>query len=670
MKTSKKFTSAVLVILTTALLSWNDISDSKKEVNVFGYTYLYNNKELNNDDLYALIENEEQYLPDTNQVPAAQDVVIQKIPGDNNHLLMMAFYSKENYSGPFLTLQDGFGIVFRDDGKGFDKKAGDGFYTARVAADVREFRKQAVLMDHQMKKSNYKAFRYVHRALVYDPDVSEGFDASKFDANEPVSISGLTNALSSDLSAFATAKATTLDSIKRNSTIITNLAVVEDSTRTWNNCAQKGNVNGPWTFGTLMRQLASKDPSNIATDAEVSTFIKNWLNKWKEVQVINGDSVKARTLVNNVLNPWLNQSKSAGAPSGQLDMRFAPFKLIAIVNRFDLRDGALNGIPGSPCGEGRFVFCLLKNDCTRALQMTVIFEYGINKPATCSDQKAWAQQWVNLKNLPLGRSEYNQALQDITDQFSLCGTNPNKPNQSSLDQLRTNDVALSPAPKTWELRQFALDSTGNLVEEAVGQTPADKFNARTVNANLQDVQVMVDYVNKNRATINKEKNVVPQTWNGVPFLAGSSHILDSPTGALPKVYHWDGTDSSNVSTFIKDNNSRFFFSFNTCAGCHAGETQTHFTHIDPVFFGTEATLSGMITGTAGTGGAIDFDNNPANDTMAVKDAALRPTTNPKIRNFNEIKRRAQDLKKVTSTTCSSILSISSELLFQPLNSVD
>ena len=150
MKTSKKFTSAVLVILTSALLSWNDISDSKKEVNVFGYTYLYNNKELNNDDLYALIENKEQYLPDKNQVPAAQDVVIQKIPGDNNHLLMMAFYSKENYSGPFLTLQDGFGIVFRDDGKGFDKKAGDGFYTARVAADVREFRKQAVLMDHQM----------------------------------------------------------------------------------------------------------------------------------------------------------------------------------------------------------------------------------------------------------------------------------------------------------------------------------------------------------------------------------------------------------------------------------------------------------------------------------------------------------------------------------------
>lgn len=674
MKTSIKYSSAVIIVLTTTLLSWNGISDSKTGNDGISNHVDENSIGLSDADVYNLIEEQEQYFPNKNQVPAAQDVLIQKIPGDNSHLLMMAFYSKENYSGQFLKLEDGSGLVFRDDGKGFDKKAGDGFYTARINADVKEFRKQAMSMTQEMKKSNYKPFRYIHRSLVYDPDAAEGFDATKFDANEPVSISGLTNALSSDLStqstfsSLTTTKATTVDSIRRNSVIITNLGVVEDSTRTWNPCAQKGNVNGPWTFGTLMRQLASKDTSNIATDAQLSDFVKNWLNLWTTNQVINGDTVKARTLVSNILNPWLKQSKNAGAPTGQLDMRFAPFKLIAIVNRFDLRDGALNGIPGSPCGEGRFVFCLLKNDCTRALNFTVIFEYGINKPPTCSEQKAWAQQWVNLKNFTLGSSEYNQALQNITDQFALCGTNPNKPNQSSLDQIRTNDVALSPAPKTWELRQFVLDSaSGNLREDAVGQSPADKFNARVANA---DVQIMVDYVNKNRKAINSETNVVPSTWNGVPFLAGASHILDSPTGAPPKVYHWDGTDSSNPSTFITDNNSRFFFSFNTCSGCHSGETQTHFTHVDPVFFGTEATLSGMLTGTAGTGGAIDFDNNPTNDTMAIKDAALRPSSNPKIRNFNEIKRRAQDLKKMVSTTCSSVLSISSALMFQPINSVD
>ena len=63
----------------------------------------------------------------------------------------------------------------------------------------------------------------------------------------------------------------------------------------------------------------------------------------------------------------------------------------------------------------------------------------------------------------------------------------------------------------------------------------------------------------------------------------------------------------------------------TCWGCHGGETQTGFTHIDPVFYGTEATLSGFLTGRAGTDGAIDFDRDPDNDVMTVKDPALRPS---------------------------------------------
>jgi hypothetical protein len=414
-----------------------------------------------------------------------------------------------------------------------------------------------------------------------------------------------------------------------------------------------------------MRQLASKDPTHIASNAALSTFVKNWLNKWSTTQIINGDSVKSR-LVGNILNAWLTQSQNGGAPSGQLDMRFAPFKLVAIVNRFDLRDGVRNGIPGSPCGEGRFLFCVIKNDCSRAVQMGVIFEYGINKPGTCDGRKAWAQQWVNLKKFAVGSTSYNDALQTITDKFTKCGTNPSKPHQSSLDQLRTNEVALSSNPKIWELRQFVLDgTTDNLKLEPVGQTPADKYNAKKVNA---DVQGMVDYVNKNAPDIKNETNVVPLTWNGAPFLGGSSRVLDSPTGQPPKVYFWNGTDSTNASTFIKSPDARFFFSFNTCSGCHGGETQTHFTHVDPVFFGTEATLSGFLTGKAGSGNAIDFDKKPANDTMAVKDPALRPTGAPRIRNFNDIKRRAQDLLKVTSTACSSVLSISTELLFQPLNS--
>jgi len=652
----------VLIVFAIVLLSWDHLNDSKTRLKQFPVSGAYHNLDLMNDeDLAFHSEMDDEFLTDSNKAPAAEDVLIQRIPGDDNHVLLMAYYSKENYSEQSLTLKDGSGIVFRDDGKDFDKKAGDGIYTARISADVNEFRKQALSMREQMSKSNYKPFRYVHRAMIYDPDAAESFDAQQFDANQAVSVSGLTNALSTDLSTAATTKPTTIDSIRQNSILITNLKVVEDPSRTWNSCSQVGNIKGPSTFGTLMRQLASKSPTSIATDAALSTFVKNWLNIWATNQIINGDTVKARTLVNSVLTPWLSESQNSGSPVGQLDMRFAPFKLMAIVNRFDLRNDT------RPCGEGRFVFCLIKSDCSRALQMTVIFEYGINKPIDCNTEKSWAQQWINLKNFTLGSSAYNQALKNITDQFTLCGTNPNKTNQSSLDQIRTNDVTLSPNPKIWELREFVLDGTsGGLKETTVGQNPADRYDAQVVNAN---VQRMADYVNKNTKAIVSETNVVPLAWNGVPFLGGSAHILDSPTGSPPKVYHWDGTKSTSASTFITSDNARFFYSFNTCSGCHAGETQTHFTHVDPVFFGTEATLSGFLTGKAGFL-ATDFDHIANNDTMAVKDAALRPSTNPAIRNFNDIKRRAQDLKKVTSTTCGSVLSISSQLMFQPLNSED
>jgi len=539
-------------------------------------------------------------------------------------------------------------------------------------------------MTGQMKKNNYKPLRFDHREMLVDPDADESFDMEKLDKGEVVSISGLTNALSElDLSSngeVADAGTPVLDAIRTHSVTITNLAVVEDPSRTWNSCTQKGKVDGPWTFKTIMKQLASKDPSHIATDAQVSDFVKNWLGKWAATQIINKDTVKARTAVNTViLNPWLAKSKNAGAPSGQLDMRFAPFKLIAIVNRFDLREGGVHGITGSPVGEGRYVFCLINSTCNAALKMGVILEFGINKPkrATCDEKKAWAQQWIGLKNFTVGSSQYNQALQNITNQYTLCGSDPSRPNQSSLDQLRTNEIALSPGtPGIWEMREFVLDPNGSgfLKQNTVAQNPADKYNARVNNAN---VQRMAAYVNQNTAAIKADSFAIPLTWQGFPFLGGAAKLIIPttgqvafPTGQPPKPFHWDGTGTSNSSTFIKNDVARFNFSLNTCWGCHGGETQTGFTHVDPVFYGKEATLSGFLTGHAGTGGAIDFDGNPDDDNMTIKDPALRPSSAPKMRPFNDILRRARDLNAAFQADCGTVLSISSELLFKPLNSVD
>ena len=652
--------------LATILMSWNHFNYSNENLSPELWSYFHDTSSGFTDaELSAFItDNQDQYFsPDTDERPAAEDVLVQRIPGDDYFMLIMAFYSKENYSKPAFTIrEDETLITFRDDGKGYDKKAGDGLYTARIAEDVKQFRQQAVNVLQEAKKKGYKPYRFVNRELILDPDAAENFDTQKFDANEPVSISGLTSDNISDI----ILPGTDLDKIRQNSVFITNLQVVEDPTRTWNPCTQTGNVSGSWTFGTLMRQLASKRPDSIATDSAVSAFVLNWLNNWTVTQTINGDQVNARTKVTTqIITPWLNQSLAGGAPAGQLDMRFAPFKLTAIVNRFDLKSSK---ITKTPCGEGRFVFCLVNCSTSTASRMNVIFEYGINRGGTCSERKAWAEQWVNLKKLVLGSAQYNQSLQRVTDQFALCGTNPSKVNQSSLDQLRTNEVTLSNSPAQWELREFHIDNTGNnLVETLLPQTLAEKYNAKVVN---NDVALMANFINSNAAGIKKGTTVIPATFQGFPFLAGKAHVIGSPTGQPPNVFHWDGTDSSNASTFITDNDARFNYSLNTCSGCHSGEPQTGFTQVDPVFFGTQATLSGFLTGRAGSGSAIDFDNNTINDTMAVLDAAKRPSANPKIRNFFEIERRTKGLKNAAGKKCGSALSISFELMSQRTNMVD
>jgi hypothetical protein len=122
--------------------------------------------------------------------------------------------------------------------------------------------------------------------------------------------------------------------------------------------------------------------------------------------------------------------------------------------------------------------------------------------------------------------------------------------------------------------------------------------------------------------------------------------------------------------FISTTTTRHIFSRNACTGCHAGEVQTFFTHVDPVFFGSPATLSGFLTGKAGRGGAIDSDGDSTNGKFKVRDAAARgSTTTERFHTFQDIKRRAMDLKQVATTTCSTLFSLRNELMFHPVGAV-
>jgi hypothetical protein len=326
--------------------------------------------------------------------------------------------------------------------------------------------------------------------------------------------------------------------------------------------------------------------------------------------------------MSGIMNQWKNRGKF-------LDKNFTPFRLLAIVNRLDLRGNSGYGF--SNAGEGRFVFGLLNNDCN-PLPFTVIFEFGINK-RQCQDIVNFGKEWKDLSTMPFG-SAYLTALQKITDQFSQCGTNTAKPNQSSLNQLRTDEITLD---KPWELREFNL--TGSGLEPVTTKKEPDNDHNNT--------QLLADFINANQVAIETNNYDVPLQFSKKNFLG--SHAL------APKF--WDGPPGS-----VSSDLARHVLSLNTCSGCHTSETQTSFTHVSPAGRGQEAGLSGFLVGP-------DPVNNPT-ASLIVPDAANRPAgaTHP----FNDLHRRALDLNTLLSTKCgkggfSNVFEVASVLTFRPIN---
>jgi hypothetical protein len=406
--------------------------------------------------------------------------------------------------------------------------------------------------------------------------------------------------------AYAQAAACVVD--PERELMVRDVSVVDNCERTtWGPCL--GRVTGAWTFGHLIAGVAgTNDP------AVLSTFVLNWLSHWQRDVTVNGFRIPQRPNISTVLiNPWL----AASGNTGQLDMRKAPFRLLAIVNRVDLRRQPAYG--NGNAGEARFVYNVLNiSDPGNPVptQFNVIFEYGISA-GTCDDIRAWGQRWHDLGSIPFGES-YNVALQSITDTFTKIGANPAKPNGSALNQLRTNEIALlSP----WELREFGLSpasTTGPfaplpLIQTTVKQTP----NHSTVaGQDLLGSQPVADFINQFRAQIIDGTYVVPATFEGGPFLGGAT---------VNQIDFWNG----NNSPPIIDNLARHLFSLNTCNACHGRETDTGFKQIEPRQANVRAALSRFLTGET----VVD----PIDGT---------------VRAFNDLKRRADDLCHLLNTPCS------------------
>jgi hypothetical protein len=397
--------------------------------------------------------------------------------------------------------------------------------------------------------------------------------------------------------------------------MIIDLAVIEDPIRT----DPEEGKSAVWTFKHLMEQMAG--------DTDPSDFVMNWLLTWTVDQDINGSRSPARPqILDKVITPWL-----AASGGEKLDLTLAPFKLLTIVNRMDLRARQDGNVVSA--GEGRFVFGVLDADGMplAAGGFTVIFEYEL-LAHTDTELKRWADRWHRLGQFELGSPRYNRRLAELTRRFTDRNRKRyrDRINQSALKQLRTNEVALG---LPWELREFQLDpQSGQLVQHPVALTP--DFAA------INGTPALADLVNQNETALLENSFVLPTVLLAASTPAGpftqqliqdlgprtfSTHEIIP--GALVFDIPWSAAG-------IRNNEARHMFALQTCGGCHRDETGTGFLHIGfprdhdlPLSLGTPAQLSAFLTGT----------DQPD------------PVDGTTIRHFNDLERRQRDFTEILNS---------------------
>lgn len=517
--------------------------------------------------------------------PVVESVVARPLPNptaEGNALVLVQF-AKDEKLPPQLTIDVEEGqLTLHDDGKNGDEHAQDSIYSAITKLDVAEFQKAN--QDRLSRAKDEAIPVFVDRAKV-----SEERASVFLERNKRLDLI--------DLKPFGIPSGV---DIKR-SLMITDPSVVQDPTRTRNACTGAGSSSmGKWSFGYLVQEMANTP----ATGISASDFTMSWLKTWLSPQSINGWTVAQRIQIQNqVINPWI----AASGGSGTLDLSKAPFRLLAIVNRVDLRQNLVYG--GGSAGEGRFVFGVMGPNC-QVLQFTVILEYGIKKKG-CLDLHNWAKQWKDLDLHPLGSPAYNAALEAITEQFVKANSDPSKPNDSALNQLRTNEIALA---GPWELREFQVGPKGDPLAGFLKEVPVKQ----TPDLTLNRTPTLVEYVNAFTGDILAGTYKVPLDFPpGTHFLGGSA------------LTHGGVFWNNPAAPTITNRQARFLFSLGTCNACHGGETQTTFTHVRAGPFGAPVGLSGFLTGIT----VIDpADGSP-----------------PRI--LSDLQRRAADLDALVHSPC-------------------
>ena len=329
------------------------------------------------------------------------------------------------------------------------------------------------------------------------------------------------------------------------------LLVVDDDVLT--DSRSLNSADGAWSFRSLVENL-------VPPGSDAGAFVLAWLTDWADVHTLNGFSLdlpnetRDGTMTTRIVCPWLRRTASntcdedctvCGART--LDLSVAPFRLIGIVNRLDLRDSTVS----EPSGEGRITFAVTSGSgddpTSPPMPMTVNFEYRLPASRT---PKEWATAWHALGAFTETGEPYRAALQSVTDSFATRGANPSGTSGSALAQVRSNESALD---WIWQQREFQLDATGSLTLAPVRNTPGESLNNTTA---------LSQWVSSNADAIMANNFEIP-----IAFLGGSSDTF---------LFNWQLPSV--------DESLRHAFAAETCDGCHGGEeTRTVDTgfHLSP-----------------------------------------------------------------------------------------
>ena len=419
-----------------------------------------------------------------------------------------------------------------------------------------------------------------------------------------------------------------------SSVLVRDHLVVDDSARTQDPCLSRSaaDASKKWTFGYLMSQMAN--------GVTPSSFARSWLTTWETSTTINGDPLveirpdpvgdpfitNRKPLATLVREAW---ERASGGTT--LAMNKAPFRLLAIVNRFDLRKAPRNFGEGTS-GELRFVFSVLDLNSSstgacaqypgalghldsgeRGEQM-VILEYAVDT-STAALQRQWILDWTALTNLQRGTPEFATALQALTEKVVQKGKGGSRPNGSALIRIRTNETGTE---LNWDLREFNINANSHLVVPVVvKQTPRGALNGSN------DLAL---WMQRNTAAILAGTYVVPDLFPAGQGYGSTNFRGSHSLNAVSNTFWKGGT------RFAVDPEARHQFSKNTCSGCHSRETGTGFFHVHGRDVGSESRLSPFLEGD-GQGGEFCTPD---------------PVTG-QSRCFNELQKRVSDALSYLNT---------------------